>query len=387
MTGLGDMVNLRCPTCEGAMCDGLKYNFSKARCLPGSIIPTTAYCENGYYKNRCCHFCGTSMQPNRVFQQCEHWRDCEDAKKSLCLMDCCGKASCMEACNTAHVGCKFVEREGCHGKLQRRVAVRFGKTPSDTEIIWLWNKEKAPVNVLSSFELRQLATVFGLGQIKGSVREHEFGLQMSLDQCFEGLVVLTPENAPLLMTPDTPYAKRRCDVLQELELVKTCLCKIDKLCRYVYDNLGCTTDEAPFNELVRDVDADVVYELRTCTYYSINLNLELTSVAAQLEPSEGINNAMRPRFNRPETCHRFNTWMQLPQVDSPIYHQHQKFVDRIAPLLLATFLKQQQCDDKEKQQLQAEEALKSDAGGETHSPSDDEPSAKRSRSAAGGSDL
>ena len=293
----------------------------------------------------------------------------------------------MEACKTAKTGCEFVEREGCHGKLQRRVAVRFGKTPSDTEIIWLWQGEKAPVNVLSYFELRQLATVFSLGQIKGYVRRHEFGLQMSLDQCFEGLVVLTPENVPLLMTPGTAYAMRRCDILQELELVKTCLCKIDKLCRYVYDNLGSTTEEAPFNELVRDLDADLVYEARTSTNFSINLNLGLTSVAAKLEPREEVNSGMRPGFNQFETYHRFNAWMQLPQVDSPIYHQHQTFVNRIAPLLLASCMEQQQCDDKEKQQQQAEQAHKSDAQVENQSPSNDEPSAKRRRSAAGGSDL
>jgi len=368
------------------MCDGHKYNFSKARYLP-CFIPTTAYCENGYYKNRCCYFCGTSIPANRVFQQCEQWRDCEDAKKSLCLMDCCGNASCLEECKTANKGCKFVEREGCHGKLQRRVAVRFGKTPSDTEIIWLWKGEKAPVNVLSYFELRQLATVFSLGKIKGYVREHEFGLQMSLDQCFEGLVVLTPENAPELMTPGTAYAKRRCGILQELELVKTCLCKIDKLCRYVYDNLGSTTEEAPFNELVRDLDADLVCEARGGINFSINLDLGLTSVAAKLEPREEINSGMRPGFNQLETYHCFNAWMQLPQVDSPIYHQHQTFVNRIAPLLLASCMEQQQCDDKEKQQQQAEQAHKSDAQVENQSPSNDEPSAKRRRSAAGGSDL
>ena len=60
---------------------------------------------------------------------------------------------------------------------------------------------------------------------------------------------------------------------------------------------------------------------------------------------------------------------------------------RIAPLLLASFLEQQQCDDKEKQQLQPEQVLKSDAQAKTQSPSNDEPSAKRSRSAAGGSDF
>jgi len=380
------MQNLKCLTCQGPMCDGHKYNFSKSGYLLPCFIRTTAYCENGYYKDRCCHFCGTGIPANTTFQQCEQWRDCEDAKNRLCLMDCCGKDSCMEACNAANEGCKFVEREGCHGKLRRRVAVRFGKKPSDSEIIWLWEGEKAPVNVLSSFELRQLATVFNLGKIKGRVRHLEFGLQMSLDQCFEGLVVLTPENAPLLMTPDTPYAKRHCDILQELELVKTCLCKIDKLCRYVYDNMGCTTDEAPFNELVRDVDADVVYEVRTSTFYSINLNLELTTVAAQLEPREELHSAMHPGFDKLETCHRFNTWMQLPQVDSPMYHQHQKFVDRIAPLLLQSFLEQQQCDDKAKK-LQAEQVLKSDAQATTHSPCNDEPSAKRSRGAAGGSDF
>jgi len=384
--GHADMEHLKCPTCQGPMCDGHKYNFSKARYLP-CFIPTTAYCENGYYKNRCCYFCGTSIPANRVFQQCEQWRDCEDAKKSLCLMDCCGNASCLEECKTANKGCKFVEREGCHGKLQRRVAVRFGKTPSDTEIIWLWKGEKAPVNVLSYFELRQLATVFSLGKIKGYVREHEFGLQMSLDQCFEGLVVLTPENAPELMTPGTAYAKRRCGILQELELVKTCLCKIDKLCRYVYDNLGSTTEEAPFNELVRDLDADLVCEARGGINFSINLDLGLTSVAAKLEPREEMNSGMRPLFNQLETYHCFNAWMQLPQVDSPIYHQHQTFVNRIAPLLLASCMEQQQCDDKEKQQQQAEQAHKSDAQVENQSPSNDEPSAKRRRSAAGGSDL
>jgi len=305
------------------MCDGHKYNFSKSCYLLPCFIQTTAYCENSYYKNRCCHFCGRGIPANRTFQQCEQWRDCEDAKNRLCLMDCCGKGSCMEACKTAKTGCEFVEREGCHGKLRRRVAVRFGKTPSDSEIIWFWEGAKALVNVLSFFELQQLATVFSLGQIKGSVREIEFGLQMSLDQCFEGLVVLTPDNAPLLMTPGTPYAKRRCNVLQQLELMKTCLCKIDKLCRYVYDNLGCRTDEAPFNELVRDVDADVEYWTNT---------LQLTTVIAQLEPREELLSAMRPEFNKLETCHRFKTWMQLPQVDSPMYHQHQKFVDCIAPL-------------------------------------------------------
>ena len=137
---------------------------------------------------------------------------------------------------------------------------------------------------------------------------------------------------------------------------------------------------------MRDVDADVVYEVRTSTYYSINLNLELTTVAAQLEPREELHSAMHPGLDKLETCHRFNTWMQLPQVDSPMYHQHQKFVDRIAPLLLESFLEQQQCDDKAKK-LQAEQVLKSDAQATTQSPSNDEPSAKRSRGAAGGSDF
>ena len=385
--GHADMEYLKCPTCQGPMCDGRKYMLGDLQYRLPSMIPTTAYCENGYYKNRACHFCFTGIPANKKFQQCENWHDCEDANKSLCLMDCCGKASCMEACSAANVGCKFVEREGCHGKLSRRVAVRFGKTPSDTEIVWLWEGEKAPVNVLSSFEFQQLATVFSLGKIKGRVRELEFALQMRLDQCFEGIVVLTPENAPALMTPDTPYFQQRCVVLKELELVKTCLLKIDKLCRYVYDNMGCTTDEAPFNELVRDIDMHVNF--RRITSYRINcinleyVNLKLTSVAAQLEPRKEVkcampNSAMHPEFNRPETCHRFNTWMQLPQVDSPIYHQHQKFVDRIAPLVLASFWEQQQCEDK---------ALKSDIQATTQSLSNDEPSAKRSRIAAGGSDL
>ena len=385
--GHADMEDVKCPTCDGPMCDGRKYMFGDLQYRLSCFIPTTAYCENGYYKNRGCHFCVKGIPANKKFQQCEQWLDCEDANKSLCLMDCCGKASCMEACSEANVGCKFVEREGCHGKLSRRVAVRFGKTPSDTEIVWLWEGEKAPVNVLSSFEFRQLATVFSLGKIKGRVRELEFALQMRLDQCFEGIVVLTPENAPALMTPDTPYCKKRCVVLKELELVETCLFKIDKLCRYVYDNMGYTTDEAPFNELVRDIDMHV--DFRRITSYSINrinleyVNLKLTSVAAQLEPRKEVkcampNSAMHPEFNRPETCHRFNTWMQLPQVDSPIYHQHQKFVDRIAPLVLASFWEQQQCEDK---------ALKSDVQATTQSLSNDEPSAKRSRIAAGGSDL
>ena len=286
----------------------------------------------------------------------------------------------MEACKTAKTGCEFVEREGCHGRLQGYVAVRYGLKPSDSEMIWLWQGQLAPVNVLSYLELRQLATVFNLGKIKALVREHEFNLQMSLDQNFEGIVVLTPENAPLLMTPGSAYAERRSVVLKELQLLRTYLGKIDRLCRYVYDPLACTTDEAPFNALVRDIDADLAYNTRATSFHRMD-NLVLHTVVPELEPRDELTSGTKSGMNFFATLHSFNTWIKLPEVDSPIYHQHQKFVDRFPPFLL----EQQQCHDKEKQ-LQAAQVLKSDAQAKTQSPSNDEPPAKRSRSAASGSD-
>ena len=298
---------------------------------------------------------------NTTFLQCEQGYLCTAADNRPCLIDSCCKEACVEKCQKANSSCKFVERVGCHGVLQCHVAVRFGKTPAESEAVWLWgDATKDPLNVITCFELRQLATVFGLSKVKASVLVRQFTLQMSLDPSFEGIVVLTPVNAPLLMTPGTSYVKRRNDTLQELELVKTCLGKIEKICCYVYDNLACTTDEAPFNELVRDVDADLVYGFHTCSVKRIHLNLGLASVSAKLDPAA----AMHPLLKEPEICHCFNTWMQLPQVDSPMYHHHQKFVDRIAPLLLENYVQQQKRDEKqanqEQQKFEAQEQVRRD---------------------------
>jgi len=359
----------------------------------------TAYCENGYYKDRCCDFCGEMIAANTTFLQCEQGYLCKAKNNWPCMIDSCSKEACVEKCHKANSSCRFVERVGCHGVLERHVVVRFGNTPAESEAVWLWgDTTQDPLNVISSFELRQLATVFGLGEIRASVRVRQFKLQMSLDPSFEGIVVLTPVNAPLLMTPGTSYASRRNDTLHELDLVKTCLSKIEKICCYVYDNLACTTDEAPFNELVRDVDSDLVYGFHTCPVKRIHLDLRLTSVSAKLDPAA----AMHPFLKDSETCDRFNTWMQLPQVDSPMYHHHQKFVDRLAPLLLQNYMQQQKSDKKQAHQeqqkifaqLQAqkdkldalEEAQQRLQTQQDHkAPSNDEPLAKRTRRAQGGS--
>jgi len=138
-------VDPKCPTCNGPMCDGQKYNRSKCHGSTWGCYHTTAYCENGYYKDRCCDFCGEMIAANTTFLQCEQGYLCTAADNRPCLIDSCCKEACVEKCQKANSSCKFVERVGCHGVLQCHVAVRFGKTPAESEAVWLWgDSSEAP---------------------------------------------------------------------------------------------------------------------------------------------------------------------------------------------------------------------------------------------------
>jgi len=315
------------------MCDGQEGVLSKFHI--DSAITTQLFCENQDFLSRSCNHCGEDIMENVTFLQNGKGGDCQHHDGDPCNRDYCNEDDCRTQCNTVELACKFVERVGCRGELIRNVAVRFGPKPTDSEVGWVWGDvEAVSSNMLHVSELQQLATVFGLCDIKTQVLQHEFAVKMRLDQAFQGVAEITAQNCPALMNPDTRYARKRERTLQELQALTKCLANIDKVCQYVHDNFARTTDDTVFKQLIRNVDADLVHGRGNCAVSpDITLRLELDTVCAVLEPGTHPSANMHPALNVPETCHRFDMWMQLREINSPIYHNHQILVDRLDPAL------------------------------------------------------
>ena len=330
-----------CPICQGPMCDGQKYSLSKMPIGLGEV-KMWAYCANSYFAHSECTECGDSIEENVAFLQCEKGPRCrshdgESCNRSFCTMEACSKA-CMDTAK----GCIFVQREGCPGELKRSIAVRFGLKPADSQLAWVWDDVvKAPPNTLTAFELTQLCTVFGLTDIETPLRVYEFTMKMQLDQSFEGIVELTDANAPKLVQADALYAVRRRKTLRQLELVQTYLNQLRKLRLYVQDNFGRTTDESGFDKITTEID-DALFPARMSGKSNgINVRLTHSTVRAAIHPDWQFANDMLPRFKNPEVCQRFNVWIQSPEINSPIYHQHQVLVDRLNSRLLEKFMADQ----------------------------------------------
>ena len=88
----------KCPTCNGAMCDGQEGVLSKYK--PDRTITTQLFYENQDFLSRSCNHCGDDIKENVMFMQFDMGGDCQHDDGDPCNRDFCNKDDCLTQCNT-----------------------------------------------------------------------------------------------------------------------------------------------------------------------------------------------------------------------------------------------------------------------------------------------